>query len=471
MSSEHHQTGKKNLDRLDSSIRTLNKCYRAYFYARNEQELLQSICDIVVSHGEFELVWIGYCEHNRENLVRTVAKAGAGISYLDEVKFSWEDGELGQGPVGIAIRTQQPCWINDIRFDARFAPWRAAALARGFSSCLAIPLVLKDEATGSENNLHGTFILYSARPSAFDERNVEYFIDLASYLTIAVLTMRRDLADQIVHGTVAVRAREEGRRARQAQRAAREEIDRVTRLMTTGAVAAAIVHEINQPLGAIALNGYVVEQQLMSGGSNDIREARSAVEAIISDAHRAGEIVASIRAMFKQTKPEMAPVNLNEIISEVIGAVSNDLLAQRVATQQDLLETLPFVLGDRVQLRQVIFNLLKNAIEAMSLVTDRPRVLRVHSSTYQIDSILLTVEDSGIGIDQKNIDRLFDSFYTTKSLGMGIGLSLCRSIVAAHNGRLLATPGVQNGSIFQLFLPISYQMHRDGQNDWDSNGF
>src|SRR5437667_1644184 len=143
------------LDRLNRRLRMLGQCTSAFFQAESEQELLQSICESLVAGGEIRLAWIGYCEDDAEQTVRPVAQAGSGLDYLERVQTSWEEMETGQGPAGIAVRTGKACWVNDIRTDPTSSPWRMAALARGYASCMAVPLITDGKPRGAVD-LRGT---------------------------------------------------------------------------------------------------------------------------------------------------------------------------------------------------------------------------------------------------------------------------------------------------------------------------
>jgi signal transduction histidine kinase len=181
----------------------------------------------------------------------------------------------------------------------------------------------------------------------------------------------------------------------------------------------------------------------------------AAFNRIASDGRRASDVIDGIRSIFKQESHQKTRLDVNEVIREVVALLQAEIRNGHVLVQSELAQGLAKVLASRVQLQQLIFNLLKNAIDAMRPVTDRVRELRIASAVHQTDAVLISVEDSGIGIDTKNIDRIFDPFFTTKLRGMGMGLSICRSIVEAHNGRLFALPGVTNGSIFRVILPIA----------------
>jgi signal transduction histidine kinase len=232
------------------------------------------------------------------------------------------------------------------------------------------------------------------------------------------------------------------------------ELARAARLTTMGEMAASIAHELNQPLGAIVTSGNAGLRWL-GRATPDLDEAKASLQQIVSDGNRASQIVGTIRATFKKGSEEKTLIDVNELIREVLTLVQRELHDHGVIVRTELEERLRRVSANRVQLQQVIVNLVTNAIEAMGSVTDRERILRVVSEVRESHVLLITVEDCGTGIDPKNIDRVFDRFFTTKSDGMGMGLAICRSIVEAHNGRLWAAPTVRQGSVFHLLLPIA----------------
>jgi C4-dicarboxylate-specific signal transduction histidine kinase len=233
---------------------------------------------------------------------------------------------------------------------------------------------------------------------------------------------------------------------------ARAELDHVTNLMARGQMAAAIVHEINQPVAAMVTDAKAAINWLALAPP-DIEETRSAVQGIIGAGNRAGEVIDRVRSMFRQADVQMTLLDVNEIVREIVKLARRELVDQQVSVHAELADDLPHVVGDRIQLQQVIFNLVNNAIDAMRSVKDRPRVLKIASAMHESASVQVVIEDSGTGIDSKIIARIFDPFYTTKSHGMGMGLSICRSIVEAHGGRLLASSQVGHGSVFRVVLP------------------
>jgi signal transduction histidine kinase len=179
------------------------------------------------------------------------------------------------------------------------------------------------------------------------------------------------------------------------------------------------------------------------------------VEWVINDNNRASEVIRRVRALANKTEIEKVPLDVKDVVSEVITLVQRELISHQVSLRTELASPLPMILGDRVQLQQVIINLLMNGIEAMQSVTDRPRELVIRSRQDGTQQVLVSVTDCGVGISAENADRLFNAFFTTKSSGMGMGLSICRSIIEAHGGRLWATTNVLHGATFQLTLPVN----------------
>jgi two-component system, LuxR family, sensor kinase FixL len=239
---------------------------------------------------------------------------------------------------------------------------------------------------------------------------------------------------------------------RNALRLARGEVSRVTQRMAMGEMAAAIVHEINQPSAAVAANAHEA-LRLLAGFAPDLDQARAALKRIVNDSQRVNKVIDNIRLMFNTDRPTKAPLDVNELIREVIALVRGEIEHQRVSVRTELANELPRVPANLVQLRQVIMNLVTNAVDAMQAVADRDRVLRIKTEIYERSHLIITVEDSGTGIDPKNLDSIFEPFFTTESDRMGMGLPICWSIIANHGGRMAVAHGQPHGSIFQVFLP------------------
>jgi PAS domain S-box-containing protein len=245
----------------------------------------------------------------------------------------------------------------------------------------------------------------------------------------------------------------ERKRAEEALREAQAELTHVTRVTTLGEMTASIAHEINQPLAAVVNNASACLRWL-AGQVPNLEEARQSVALIIADGHRAGEIISRIRALAKKAPPQKDWVNINETILEVIALARSEVQGNRVSLQTQLSDDVPLIVGDRIQLQQVILNLITNAIEAMSGVDERSRVVQVGSSKDESQGVRVAVRDSGPGLDPKSLDHLFTAFYTTKPQGMGMGLAISRSIIEAHGGRLWAVPNDGPGATFQFTLDV-----------------
>jgi PAS domain S-box-containing protein len=250
--------------------------------------------------------------------------------------------------------------------------------------------------------------------------------------------------------TVDITAR---RTAEDALRAAQSELARAARLTTVGAMAASIAHEINQPLASIVTNGNAGLRWLTRPEPN-LEEARSALERVVKEGHRAAQIITGIRAMFKKESGERSPVAINELVCEVVASSLAELKSRRVSLSLQLFDDLSPAQADRVQLQQVLMNLITNAIDSMASVTNRPHTLVVRSERLD-EWVLISIQDSGTGIAPEQAERIFDAFYTTKPNGIGLGLSITRSIVESHGGRLSVSPVQPYGSVFQIMLPAA----------------
>ena len=267
--------------------------------------------------------------------------------------------------------------------------------------------------------------------------------------TIAHPTRDRDGRPEIMG---AIQDVTERRLSEEAFGKVRSELAHMTRVTSLGALTASIAHEINQPLSGIVTNASTCLRMLSADPPN-VDGARETARRTIRDGNRASEVITRLRALFSKKETTVEQVNLSEAAREVIALSLNDLNKNRVIVHAELADDLPHILGDRIQLQQVILNLLRNASDAMSAIDDRPRRLLIRTEREEGDSVRLTVQDTGVGIDPKNLDALFNAFYTTKSAGMGIGLSISRSIIESHHGRLWAAPNDGPGATFSFSVP------------------
>jgi PAS domain S-box-containing protein len=264
----------------------------------------------------------------------------------------------------------------------------------------------------------------------------------------------RPESERVEAALVIIRDLTEHMLASEALREAQMELAHVNRVTTIGQLTASIAHEVNQPLAGVIANAEACLRWL-DRGTPDLDAARNSVEWIIDDGNRASEVIRRVRALAKKSDIEKVPLDVNDAVWEIIALVQRELISYRVSLRTELAPALPTILGDRVQLQQVIINLVMNGIEAMQSVTDRRRELVIRSRQHETQQVLVSVTDCGIGIAAENADRLFNAFFTTKSGGMGMGLSICRSIMEAHGGRLWATANVPHGATFQFTLPVN----------------
>jgi PAS domain S-box-containing protein len=241
------------------------------------------------------------------------------------------------------------------------------------------------------------------------------------------------------------------RHAQEALNKAQTELARVTRMTTLGEMSASIAHEVNQPLAAIITNGGA-SLHWLTREAPETDEAVAAIRRIVSEANRASEVIRRIRELARKADPEVTQLDINEVIAEVVALVKREALSHRVTLQLQLASGLPLVRGDRIQLQQVIINLVINGVQAMAMVTDRARALVIRTQRHEAGQVLVAVQDVGIGIEPENLDRLFSAFYTTKPDGMGMGLSICRSIIEAHGGRVWASRNTGPGVTFQFTI-------------------
>jgi len=242
----------------------------------------------------------------------------------------------------------------------------------------------------------------------------------------------------------------ERKQAEDALRHAQAELTHVTRVAALGELTASIAHEINQPLASVVNNASACLEWL---AAENLDEARQAAECIIEDGHRAAEIIQRIHGLVKKAPSRLGPVDVNQAIREVIALTHSEVLHHGVSIRTRLDDDLPPILGDRVQIQQVILNLVINAVEAMDGMSGAPRELLIGAAIGS-EGVQVSVQDSGRGLDPGSLGQLFEAFYTTKPHGMGMGLAISRSIVEAHGGRLWASPNVPHGAIFQFTLPI-----------------
>jgi C4-dicarboxylate-specific signal transduction histidine kinase len=277
----------------------------------------------------------------------------------------------------------------------------------------------------------GTFAIYTHEPCSPTPQQHNIIEQISHLASIAI---ERQRAEDALHYTQA-------------------ELAHVNRVATLGELTASIAHEINQPLAAVVNNASACLRWLTA---QKLEEARQSAALVVADGHRAGEIIGRIRALAKKAPPQKDWIDIKEAIREVIALTRSEVHRNGIVLETQLSDEVhyvPLILADRIQLQQVMLNLIMNAIEAMSGSNDGPRELLVRSNTDESRRVLVAVRDSGPGLDPQSLERLFDAFYTTKPHGLGMGLAISRSIIEAHGGRLWATANEGRGATFQFTLP------------------
>jgi two-component system sensor kinase FixL len=234
----------------------------------------------------------------------------------------------------------------------------------------------------------------------------------------------------------------------------RQDLTHIGRVSALGELTASLAHELNQPLTAI-LNNAQVAQRLLAAAVPNLEEVREILRDIVTDDRRATEVIRRLRALVKKGDLEFVPVDLNELIREVVRLMQSDAISRGISLSLELAADSPTVRGDRVQLQQVVLNLVLNGLDAMHEPGAGERTLVIRTARDGADAVAVSVQDAGIGIDEKNVDQLFHPLFTTKTEGLGMGLAIARTIVDAHGGRLHAANNVTAGATFQFSLPVS----------------
>ena len=332
--------------------------------------------------------------------------------------------KIDEGPCGLAVRLNEQVIVADLTTETRWPDLRRLILAHGLRSCWSTPI------SSAAGKILGTFGVYYREPKT-------------------PTSLHQSLLEQFKHiARIAI----ERRLSEEALSKVRSELAHVARAQSLGVLTASIAHEVNQPLSGIITNANTCLRMLAADPPN-VDGARETARRTIRDGNRAADVVTRLRALFSRKDATTEPVDLNEAAREVIALSWSELQRSRVILRPELAEILPPVTGDRVQLQQVILNLLLNAAEAMSSVNDRARQLVIRTERDEGDRVRLTVQDAGVGLDPQAADKLFEAFYSTKSGGMGIGLSVSRSIIERHHGRLWAAPNDGPGATFAFSIP------------------
>jgi PAS domain S-box-containing protein len=331
------------------------------------------------------------------------------------------------GSCGTAAYRAEPVIVSDIATDPLWAPYRDLALAHRLRACWSTPIF------SSEGTVLGTFAIYYREPRS-------------------PTPLDHNLIDQITHlASIAIERERAGEKLRQAQ----ADLERVSRVTTMGELTASLAHEVNQPIAGAVTNANACLRWL-AGDRPNLEEAREAATRIVRDGTRAGEIISRIRMLFKKGTPQREWVDLNEVVRETIALLRSEATRYSVSVRTELAANVPRLLGDRVQLQQVLMNLILNSIEAMKDIGGI-RELVITSQRGENEQALLSVSDTGVGLPPQQADQIFNAFFTTKPNGTGMGLRISSSIVESHGGRLWAAGNSPRGATFFFTLPAKAQ--------------
>jgi PAS domain S-box-containing protein len=386
--------------------------------------VLDSLCRLVeeLANGGLSSILLLDPKANR---LRHGAAPGLPIKYTEAI-----DGiVIGPcvGSCGTAAYRAEPVIVSDIATDPLWADYRALALAHGLQACWSTPIL------SSAGKVLGTFAIYYREPRS-------------------PTPQEHNLIEQITHlASIAV----EREQAEEALRQAQADLAHVSRVTTMGELTASIAHEVNQPLTAVVNNANACLDLLPKGAPN-LEEVRDALTEIVDDTDRASAVIARVRQLARKAPFERTLLNLRDVITDVCALARYESASRRVTIRTELPEELPLVSGDRVQLQQVLLNLVVNGMDAMNSVEESQRLLVICGRREIRDGapeVWLSVQDSGTGFKPEEMDRLFEAFYTTKPQGMGMGLAISRSIIEAHGGRLWAEPNQGQGATFLFSLP------------------
>lgn len=312
---------------------------------------------------------------------------------------------------------------------------------RAESSCFLLAIIVSSLFGGRGPGLFSLGLSTVAFDIFFLPAPFPFSTDASSWLRLGVF---------LAVGVTAIQLIEARRRTEEALRLTQARLSRATQIATVAEFAASIAHEISQPLSAVVANGQACTQWLSAQPPNLIN-ARIAAERIVRDGRDAGEVVQRIRALFKKNAPARMELSVNDVVSEVLRLIHPEIARKGIIVSTDLEKKLPSVQGDRVQLQQVVFNLLHNGIEAMETLNERPKQICISSKMRGQDAIVVEIRDHGPGLSDP--EKAFEPFYTTKEKGMGMGLAICRSIVEAHGGSLGISPSQSPGTTFFFTLP------------------
>ena len=382
--------------------------------------ILEAICQLVEDQSSGVLASILLLDPNGSCL-----RHGAAPSLPKSYTEAIDGATIGPqaGSCGTAAYRAEQVVVSDIARDPLWTDYKDVALAHGLRACWATPII------SSEGKVLGSFAMYHREPASPSPQE-------------------HDVIEQVTHLTGFALER---RRTEEALRRAQADLTHVNRVTTMGELTASLAHEVNQPISAAVASGHACLRWL-AGDTPNIEKARAAAQRIVRDGTRAADIITRIRLLFSKDTSQRELVDVNEVIREMIVLLGSEATRYAISVRTELAADLPHVMGDRVQLQQVTMNLMINGIDAMKDV-DGTRELDISSQRAEDEQVMISVSDTGVGLPPQQADQIFNAFFTTKLHGIGMGLSISRSIVEAHDGRLWAANNSPRGASFHLILP------------------
>lgn len=428
-----------DLRRLNWALAAYARSSAALIRASSFEELVAGVCEAIVGENDYLAAAVGLVEHGQDRPVRLVATAGTAIDYVQNLSLSWsEDLPGGRGPTGVAIRSGQPFVMQDALREPIFSHWRRRAVEAGIRSSVTVPF------SRDGKSVSGVLIVYAGQAEAFGASVLDVFMRLSREMAFAL-----KVEDDRAH----LRAAEEARRA--AEEAAQEslaELARAARMISVATFASSLAHEVNQPVAAIVANSEAALRWLSRDPPN-LAEARAALERITRDAGRTSAVVGRTRGMLTKDLGRRQAVDLNALLDEALQFTEVQRKRAAVKVELDLAPDLPVVNADPVQIQQVMVNLISNAIDAMRGVSARRRILRLATAVASDGEVVVSVADTGSGVDEDARAQVFTHLFTTKPEGMGLGLPISKAIVEAHDGRLEMGENTPGGAVFRFYLP------------------
>lgn len=410
------------LQRLNCAWRVRGLLNRSVARSADEHELTSRVCQSLVKAGGHQLAWIAGVRDGKIHAEAHAAAAG----FHDEA-ITWGPGGDGRELARKAVETGMPL-SRTFQKHSTDLPRDEWARRNNIKVVLALPLV-------AEGGIIGALLVYSQEWDAFDAQETD---------------LLQQAANDVAQGIVLFRARAARAEAELALKDTRAELERVARATAMGELTASIAHEINQPLAAVVTNANACLRWL-DRDPPELDEARETARRIIRDGKRGSEVVARIRALLRKSDPVREPISVNEVIQEILALAGSGM--NDIELETPLESAIPLIRGDRVQLQQVVLNLVLNASDAMKSTTGRAKILRIGSSRNSSGDIEVSVRDSGVGLSEDQLEKVFATFFTTKAEGLGMGLSICRSIIEQHGGRLWAESNPDFGATFRFSIP------------------